>query len=85
MAVSFLLHILEYKEKWHFPHKLQWAGGTYEKIGVALLALLLYCTALTSHLNLSLLTIFSDKPKGQELLSHVLKYLKNSKAHDPPH
>ena len=87
MVVSFLLHILEYEEKWYFPYKPQWVGGqkgTYEKIGVTFLALLLYCKALTGHLNLSLLTIFSDKSKGQELLSHVLKYLNSSIAHDLP-
>lgn len=88
MVVSFLLHILQYEEKWYFLYKPQWVGGqrgTYEKIGVTFLALLLYSKALTSHLNVSLLTIFSDKSKGQELLSHVLKHLDCSIAHDPPH
>lgn len=56
--------------------------GTYEKTGVTFRPLLPHCKAPTSHLYLSFVTTFSDKPKGQELL--CFKHLNSSTAHDPP-
>lgn len=64
-----------------FLTKFNGQNGRGNLSGVTFLALLLYCKAL----NLSLLTILPDKYKGQKLLSHALKYLYGSIAHDPPH
>lgn len=75
-----ILHIWEYEENWYFSYKAPWAEcwRKPKKRGVTLL---LCCKAL----NLSLLTIFPDKYKGQKLLSHDLKYLYSSIAQDTPH